>query len=133
MSAPRNTNTNDTEGDRIDPRLAEALGMALGGAAQQSGALWARVTTDLDELRRRLCIADNRWACRAFAHEAEDAVFDAIPLLRAAVADDEDWPALRDARIAGILRTLATIREATSVVPGVLTAGAPTNQRDEAA
>lgn len=102
--------------------LAEALNVALGAAGAQPGAAWARITLDIDDMRRRLCIADNRRACRATAYDAEDAVLDALSLLRTVANDDEDWPALRDSRIAGVRAGLAAIRRETSVVPGVLSA-----------
>lgn len=114
--------SNEIERAGQDALLVEALNTALGAAGSQPGPAWARITQDIDDMRRRLCIADNRHAWRATAHDAEDAVFDALSLLRTAENDDEDWPALRDSRIAGVRAVLVAICRETSVVPGVLSA-----------
>lgn len=89
---------------------------ALGAARQQDGPEWARVRTDLDDLRRRLDLADDHSACRWFERAAIDAVYDAVSALRSVEStDDPDWPALRDARLAGIVRVLRGIERSKAV------------------
>lgn len=89
---------------------------ALGAASQQDGPEWARVRADLDDLRRGLDLADDRSMCRRFENDAIDAVYDAVSALRGvASTDDPDWPALRDARLAGIVRVLRSIERSRAV------------------
>ncbi len=96
--------------------VKQQLDAALGAASQQSGPEWARVRVDLDDLRRRLDLADDRFACRWFERDAIDAVYDAVSALRSVEStDDPDWAAMRDARCAGIVRVLRAIERAQAV------------------
>jgi hypothetical protein len=99
-----------------DPRVVEAINAALGAAAQQTGPAWARITQDVGDLRRRLWIADRRHETRLSENEADDVIRDALAALRGYENDDSDWPALRDARIAGIRELLVSIARERSVI-----------------
>jgi hypothetical protein len=91
----------------------DALDAALGAASAQPGPAWARIRVDLDDLRRRLVWRDDRVASRWPELNAIDAVYDAVSALREVESkDDADWPVLRDARLAGIVRVLREIEAA---------------------
>jgi hypothetical protein len=106
-----------------DPRVVEAINAALGAAAQQTGPAWARITQDVGDLRRRLWIADRRHETRLSENEADDVIRDALAALRGYENDDSDWPALRDARIAGIRELLVSIARERSVIAEPVSAG----------
>lgn len=96
--------------------LADVLGRAIGSARQQPGPAWARIVADFEELRAALSLPEERGVYLASPIEAEDCVFDAGSLLRV-VDGEEDWIALRDARLAGTAAVLKAIAKARSVVP----------------